>query len=194
MEKPRWITIVGILGIVFGGMGIFGAIGEIAAPHLKKFQKTMLIESQKSIQDEQEKLKKENKDDPQLKNVEEINSKFLNIIEKINDTPEWYDKVWTVISGITKACVSILYLISSILLLTIKKPGIRLFYWAASSSIVYCTVKVFVIFAAFSTMGAILQLIGCFGLLIDIALIIVVAKGDKTIFSLKKGTLVSTIE
>jgi len=42
VKKPTWVTVIGVLGIIFGCFGILGGGQEIAMPKMMKMQKEML--------------------------------------------------------------------------------------------------------------------------------------------------------
>ena len=97
------------------------------------------------------------------------------------DFPEWYG-TWSIISGILKLLVCAFFLLASIRLLQLKPASIRLFYWAAGSSIALGVIKGAVAILAVSFIGIAMMLGGILGIIIDIVLIIVVATGNKQVF------------
>lgn len=100
------------------------------------------------------------------------------------EVSDWFG-LWSVLSGLAKAIVSAIYLLASIWLLQTKPLSVRLFYWAAGSSVALGFIKGMIILSAFSFMGKALMFGGAFGALIDIILINVVVTGDKEAFQLQ---------
>ena len=95
--------------------------------------------------------------------------------------PEWF-QTWSVFSGIAKVLICGLYLFASILIMQIKPTGIRLFYWAAGSSILLKVIKGVIVSMASAFMGIAMMFGSMFSAIIDIVLIIVVATGGKEAF------------
>lgn len=193
MKRPTWATVVGVLGIIFSCFGILGAGQEIIMPKMMKFQKEIFTHTEERMHKEVEKKKEkqmhgDSRSQP-LERDRENNAEFpiamFKLMEKMWDYPEWYG-VFSVICGILKAIISGFYLFASICLLQMKPFSIRLFYWAAGSSISFAVIKgIFAVAAISFIMGMTIVFGGMFGIIIDIVLIIVVATGNKDAFDIK---------
>ena len=173
MKRPTWATIIGILG---GGQEIF-------LPTMLTMQKQMFSEIKKIAEEQQAKRNSEiNSDEQQSKTPNPAFSpEIFKPMKKMFEIPDWFG-LWSVIAGFAKAIVSAVYLLASIWLLQTKPLSIRLFYWAAGSSIALSILKGFVFLSAFSFMGMAMMFGGVFGAFIDIILIIVVVTGNKEAF------------
>ncbi len=176
MKRPTWVTVVGVLGIIFGCLGIIGAGQEIFMPKIMQIQKEMFSKMEETAAKQQ----------PNKPSVE-----MLKSIQKMWEMPDWFGR-WSMFTGIARALISAIYLLASIWLLMIKPVSIRLFYLAAGSSCVLGIIKGVVAFSALSYFIGIAMASGStFGSLIDIVLIIVVATGDKSAFQLASPQPVS---
>ena len=195
MERPTWATTVGILGIIFGCFGILGAGQEIFMPKILKMQKEMFTKMQEAPAQQKAKANPENcTEEKNNKSVKPVFPPAMSeTMQKMFDVPDWFG-AWSIFSGVAKALVSAIYLLASIWLLQLKPTSIKLFYWAAGSSVCLCVLKGVVSVAALSFMGIAMMFGGAFGALIDIVLIIVVATGNKAAFQLKPAVESSRID
>jgi len=105
----------------------------------------------------------------------------MNMMQKIWDTPEWFDS-WCIISGIMALIIAGFYIFASIGILQIKKSSVKMFYLAAGISIGFSILKGLIAMTAMPFMGIFVLIGGSFGVIINIILLIVVAKGDKRVF------------
>jgi len=182
MKRPTWATVVGVLGIIFSCLGILGGGQEIMMPKIFKFQKEMLSEFEEIIQEEIEKERTNQLDqEGENKSSAEIPMGIFKSFIKMFDFPDWFG-TWSIISGILKLLVSAFFLLASVRLLQMKTSSIKLFYWAAGSSIALGVLKGIVALSAVSFMAIAIMLGGVFGIVIDIVLIIIVATGNKEAF------------
>ncbi len=141
MKKPTWVTVVGILGIIFSCLGILGAGQEMIMPKMLQMQKEMVSDIGNMIEKEMEKerAKQSNRQGGQ-KGGAEFPMGMFKSFTKMFDFPPWYG-TWSIISGILKLLICAFFLFASIRLLQLKPSSIRLFYWAAGSSIALGVVK-----------------------------------------------------
>lgn len=183
MKKPRWAKIVGILGIIFGCLGILSGGQEIFMSQMMKIQKEMFTEMHKRSTEKQVNTSPEASEpsQEQKKAPPDFSPEVFKSMEKMWEVPDWFDP-FSIFAGIAKALISALYLLASIWLLQIKPISIRLFYWAAGLSIGLSVLKGAVMLSALSFMGMAIMFGSVFGALIDIILIIVVATGNKEAF------------
>jgi hypothetical protein len=177
---------VGVLGILFGCLGILGGGQDLLMPKMVKMQKEMMEGFAKAPpQANQNQAPGSTSTNPQDNKATARNAPdpaVFKTMEKMWDFPEWFG-TWSIIVGSSKALISAFYLFAAICLLQVKPFAIRLFYWAAGASIALSTLKFAVAISAFSFMGMAMMAGGIFGALIDVVLIIVVATSDKSAFS-----------
>jgi hypothetical protein len=182
MKRPTWVTVVGVLGIIFACLGILGAGQEMIMPKMLKMKKEMFTDFRKMIEAEMEKESANQSDNEgQHQGNAEFPVGMFNSFMKMFDFPEWYG-TWSIISGILKLLISAFFLLASIRLLQLRPSSINLFYWAAGSSIALGVVKGAVALSGGSFIALAMMVGGVFGIIIDIILIIVVATGDKKAF------------
>ena len=182
MKRPTWVTVVGVLGIIFSCLGILGAGQEMIMPKMLEMQKQMVSDFEKMIEAEMEKESAKQSNRPAgQRGGAEFPVGIFKSVTKMFDFPDWYG-TWSIISGILKLLVCAFFLFASIRLLQLKPASIRLFYWAAGSSIALGVVKGAVAVLAASFIGIAMMFGGIFGIIIDIVLIIVVATGNKEAF------------
>ena len=192
MKRPTWATVVGVLGIIFGCLGILGAGQEMMMPTIIKFQKNMFSQMEDFIQKEMEKEKFGPVDDESSSEIanskrynnHELPFEMFKSFQKMMDFPKWYN-TWCVISGFFKLIISGLLLFAAISMLQLKLFSINLFYWTTGSGIVLASLKGILAFFAAPFLGFIMMSAGLFGIVIDIVLFIVVITGDKEAFGLK---------
>ncbi len=185
MKRPTWATVVGILGIIFGCFGILFGGQEIFMPKMMEFQKEMMTQFEKDISKQQEQMQdKSNEQQDEGSQSQRMTPEMFESMKRMFDVPEWFG-TWSLFSGVSKALISGLYLLASIWLLQTKASAIRIFYWAAGSSIALSIIKALVLFSAMSFMGMAFAAGGVFGIIIDIVLIIVVITGNKEAFQLQ---------
>ncbi len=204
MKRPSWATAIGIIGILFGALGIIGGIQEMMMPKMLQMQKEMFktfanaphtrhehpapIEAPRGLADMDPKNSTDNAPTPPAAenpnkpdNQSLPNPAFPQQIEKMFDVPDWFGS-WSVAIGIAKMIVSGFYLFASIWLLMLKPTSIKLFYWAVGASILLGVVKAIVGISALSFMVMAMMMGGLFGVVIDVVMIVVVALSDKTAY------------
>ena len=182
MKRPTWVTVVGVLGIIFACLGILGAGQEMMMPKMMKMQRDMFTDFSEMIEAEMEKERaKQSYTGEQPPGGDEFPMGFFDSIMNMFDFPEWYD-TWSIIAGILKLLVCAFFLLASIQLLQLKPSSIHLFYGAAAASIVLGVFKGAIALSAGSFIAMAMMVGGVLGIIIDVILIIVVATGDKAAF------------
>lgn len=192
MERPTWVTIVGVLGIIFGCFGVLGGGQEMLMPKIMEMQKGMFTHFQEAIKKQHERNTDKSAKETETTEdnhgartasnaVDEFPIEIFDMMQKMWEVPEWFG-TWSIFSGLSKAAVSALMLLASIWLLMLKKAGIKLFYIAAGLSIFLCVAKGIIALSAMSFMMMAMMFGGAFGAFIDVVLIIVVATGSKEVF------------
>ena len=164
MKEQTWTKIVGVIGIILRCFGLLGAGQTMMMPKMIEMQKEMMPQMQKMLEKQQ--------GSPQ---------EVMNMMQKIWDTPEWFDS-WCIISGIMALIIAGFYIFASIGILQIKKSSVKMFYLAAGISIGFSILKGLIAMTAMPFMGIFVLIGGSFGVIINIILLIVVAKGDKRVF------------
>lgn len=183
MKRPTWATVVGILGIIFGCLGILGGGQEIMMPKMIEMQKEMFAAFEKDRDQDQNESGNEStsdqKEHPSSPSM--FPPEMLESMEAMWEFPDWFER-WLVVSGIFRALVSAFLLFASIWLLQLKPCSIRLFYWASGLTIFFSVVRSVLAISSMSFIGISMAFGSGFGALIDVVLIVVVATGSKEAF------------
>jgi hypothetical protein len=169
MKRPTWATVVGVLGIIFGLLGLIGAAQTIIMPKMIQTQKELFSGMEKTMQTAT----------PEQRAATEGMKKMVDSM--LGQIPPWFE-AWFVFIGILALLVNAIYVFAAIALLLVKKIAIDLFLFSTSFSIVLGVGKMIASANIFSQMGFGMIFSGSIGIIIDIILLIVVAMGDKTAF------------
>lgn len=195
MKLPSWVIAVAILMIFFGGCGTFSDTQKLMIPQFMKMQKGMMekvmknnqelegadfdslfqkLDSMAEARDLEEPEPMENYEnyagEEELEAFEEIYGEIENAL---NITPAMRTVIYISIF------LSILYMLSGALLFTKKPFSIYLVYSMLAISIVFGIIE-YLVFQQENTIWGFTQLAGlAFSLVIDVALIIVVAASNK---------------
>ncbi|MFH1038634.1 MAG: hypothetical protein V1789_08225 [PVC group bacterium] len=176
MKRPTWATVVGVLGIILGCLGIIGGGQLMIFPKIMEIQKEMFSDMKESFE------KSEGNAGHQARPKE-----MFKIFEKMWNVPHWYG-TWCVIAGVLSLLVSGFYLFASIRLLQVKPSAISMFYYAAGVSIFLTLVKGLVgALTQTASLGMVLVFGGLFSVVVNLVLIIVVATSDREAFIQQKA-------
>lgn len=170
MNRPTWVTVVGILGIILGSFGIFGAAQLMLTPKMMEMQKDMMAEIQESMEDQE--TSESDRGAPDM----------TEMFEKMWVVPEWFG-TWCITAGTIGLLISGFYVFASIRLLQTTPTAVRLFYSAAGINIGFALLKAVVAMLATSYMIKAMMVGGLFGTVINVVLLIVVATGNKEVFT-----------
>lgn len=173
-NKPTWISVVGVLGIIFSCFGILGAAYDLVTPAMMEMQKEMFAQIE-SLQPQA--MQNQGAEAPP-----EAFYEMFKSMEKMWETPEWF-KTWSISIGLVKLVLCGFSLLACIFLLQIKPVAVKLFYCSAGLNIGLALVKIAVMLASMSFMAMTMMIGGFFGLVVNIVLIIVVATNDKSAFN-----------
>lgn len=156
VEKPTWVTVIGVIMIIIGAFGILNAGQKMFLPYMVDMQRQIMHEIgkmplaplQQNVQtgqpeSQQERVNREQAERNQ-KQFEAIFSQITDSIEKMLKLPDWY-KDWASTFGIISILVSAFYLFAGIIMLTMKPYALRVLYfslcvsalWAASQIAIY---------------------------------------------------------
>ncbi len=205
MDRPTWATVVGVLGIIFGLLGILGG-GQLAVmPAILEFQKEMFSDLQGTVEKAQEEALKKAEEEAKAAAEEDGEGTTgeaagesviapvrpgppmpfkgpFKMFERFMNIPEWY-KVWCVVGGLLSVVVSGFLIFSSIWLLQTKQSAISFMYWALGADIVLSLAKAFTSMLAFTIMGIGAIVGGLFWIALNVVLFVVIVTGDKRAFA-----------
>jgi hypothetical protein len=163
---PRWVNIVGGLGILFGCLGILGAGQSMAMPQMFAMQKRM-IESMQTMRPASASAP-----------VPIPPPELMKLLE----FPEWY-QTWSVVMGIVALAVAAFYLYAAIRLLQVAPDAVRLFRLAAAVAIVAALVKGAVGYNAGGMVSVSAIPGSIFSIVVNSVLLAVIATADHSAFS-----------
>jgi len=166
MNRPTWVVVVGIIGIILGCIGIYIAGYTIMMPMVMDFSEEIMTtthgnEGDTSSEEDMEKVK------------------------MMIDAPDWF-LPWSIIAGLIGVIISGFYIFASIGLLMLKKSAVKIFFWVVGVCIGFTLLKGIVAITALPFIGPYMMVGGIVGIVIDIILLVVVANSDKSVFYAKK--------
>jgi len=170
MKRPTWATIVGIVGIIVGCLGLLGGSQSIMMPKMIDMHEALWADTKAFI--EQNEITEPH---------QMPSKKMLQMMEKMSAVPDWFS-MFCIIAGITAFFVSGFYIFASIRILQARPSAINLFYAAAGISIGFAILKTMIVMSAISFMGMGMITGGLLGIVINAVLLIVVATGEKDAF------------
>jgi len=178
MERPGWVIVVGVIGMIIGFFSILGAGKSIVMPTVIEFQKKVLTRVEEVYEKAEVEKDLKAKEELPPKEILEIGADLLNL-------PAWFYK-WSIIFGLIGVPVSAFYLFSSIWLFLMKKLAVRLFYVAIGLSICLAFSRTIVAIASKSFIGFFFLAGSSFWLAVNIVLLLVVILSDKKAFAVSK--------
>jgi hypothetical protein len=169
--RPKWITTVGVLGIIFSCLGILGAANALVMPTVMEFQKEMFTKMQT--------------DYPGPQGTSTVPPKeFMEMFDKMWNVPQWF-KQWSLFSGFLAVCIWGVYLFASIWLLQLKKNAPRLFLGVLMVNLAFLTCDSIASGLAGSFLGISKIAGNSFWFVVSVVLLIVVTVADKKDFTEK---------
>ncbi len=107
VKRPTWVTTVGVLGIIFGCTGIFGAGQDVVMPKMMEMQRQMMSEVSRSAPQEDQHASASQTTANQNARPQFPNPQmFKSILEKMFDVPEWFG-IWSISIGGVRCVVSV---------------------------------------------------------------------------------------
>jgi len=164
MKKPTWITVVGVLGIVFGIFGLIGS-GQVAAmPTFLQWQRRMFdsFPVAPAAADQQN-----------LEQFQQAMRMFLG------DQPSWFGPACIAL-GVIGLAINGLYVFAGVSLLQLKPNSARLFSRVLGASIALGIVRALVMMNGYSFMAIPMLMSGLVGVVLDVILLVVIVTSDKS--------------
>lgn len=174
MEKPQWIPIIGIFGVVLACLGIYSSGQSLVFSRLIEFQKIM----DANIQEVFDKLEIE-KDSKDVKTMP--SREFFEIKSKMYNVPVWFYK-WSIIFGVIGFPVYGFYLFASLWLYLTKRKSVTLFYFTVGLVITFSLLKTVVAMFNETFFGFTILAGSLFMLVVNVVLLIVFALSNKQFF------------
>jgi hypothetical protein len=160
--------VVGILGIIFGALGVIGGAQLMMMPSTMRLQKEIMSDMERTMEEAR----------PNRRGFESPPVKMSKVFDKMLDTPEWFD-TWCRIGGPLAMLISGFYIFAAVRVLQIKPGAVGLFCSAAGLSIALSLTKVGIALSLASLMSIGMVMGGVVGGIVDVVLIIVVVSGNK---------------
>ncbi len=168
MQRPSWVTVVGILGIIFGFLGLFAGVYTAMVPKMLSTQQEMIKNMPTQTQNGM---------------TPEMQASFEKMF-KVDDS----FRTWSVVFGLFGMLLNAAYAVAFILFITLKPYALRLVYMALGASITLTILRMIVLMSASSSMIAWMTgWYAIFGFLADVVLLIVVLVSDKSVFQNPAG-------
>ena len=174
---PTWVTVVGILAILFGALGVLRGAQQMVMPQMLEMQKEFIANMTEFVAE-----KSRNTGNSKTPRGEPIDhEKIFGAFEELMIFPDWM-KTWSPLIGAVSMLVAGLYLFSGVLLLMTKPVAIKLFYAALGLSVLWAIIMG-VIFGMSGNTMLMAQLPGnVISIIIDIVLLSVVLSANKDVF------------
>lgn len=178
-KPPSWATLVGVLGICFGVLGLIGGGYELMMPMMLSMQGRMMESMKESAKEAAKKPRcPENGKTAQP----DINpDAMFESMKEFMTVPPWHTR-FAYANGSLQLVLGALYILSSIFLMLLKRGAAMFFLAVASLSALRNIVAFGVGIYAGSFMAFWSVISGAGGLLIDLVLLIVVAVSDRSMY------------
>jgi len=170
MMRPTWVTVVGVLVIIFGCFGLFGSGKMIILPQILAFEQKILH----SVEDE-------------MRRDSDAPEELVDAIMEMVDIPGWF-KVWSIIIGAVGLLLNGLYVFGGIALLTVKRYAPRLVIAVLILSMILALAEAVAAGFASSLLGVIMMVGALFSIVIDFVLLLVIVFNDKSVFKAQPQT------
>lgn len=165
MERPTWVTIVGVIGIVLGIFGLLAAVQWLSMPWVMQFQQAM-------ISDMTSQTAGSGANPP---------DQFFELFRSLTDLPQWYT-AWSVVAALMSFVVIGYYIFAAIQLLQVNPKAIRAFYIAACVWIGVSALKALVAFGVSFLLGVFTIVGVATGVVLNIVLMYLIHTSDKSCF------------
>ncbi len=172
MNRPTWVTVVGVLLIIFGILGMVGNIQAIFVPQFMGLHESFFEMAR-------ERAEERNPDAAEV----------FDELEKMSDVPEWFP-TWISFYGFIGVLFMMLYFFSGIAMLNLKRNAIKLAYLALGLSIMFALGQILValmFLSSFVVIGLVFG--GVISLIIDLIILSVIMTHDQSIFSNQQMTV-----
>jgi len=161
-NNPKWVTVVGALGIIFGLAGLIGAAQVASMPKVIEMQKAMF----KAIPTDAA-------GNPPPREMQEFFESFWGT------PPPWFQPA-AIVLGLVALIVNGLYIFAAIALLQLKPFAVKLFGAVLITSMILALVRSAVLAISFSMFGMTFAVGGLVGLVMDGVLLAVLLTSDKS--------------
>lgn len=181
-HRPTWVTLVGMLTLVFGFLSLLGAGQEIAVPRFLAMQQTIVMHveemAEESALDASAEIEITLDGEQTTINFDEI----MVVVAHFFDVPDWFEN-WAFTIGVISLAIAVLYCIAGIALLMANEVSLPIFYTALALSMLWESFRI-IIFSQTEAPLLIMQIpLSGMSLLIDLILLVIVLAAEKTSFA-----------
>jgi hypothetical protein len=208
MVRPTWVTVIGVLGIIFGCSGILGGGQQMVMPKMLAMQKDMFANMRSQVEQARKKSRCANANAsgasaPALSSAGNSDASvnnamaqapgapcqtapfpadaFATMFQDMWNVPPWF-ATWLQVSGALRVLVGGFYLFAAIWFIQMKSSSIWLFSAALCLSILIGAAQ----FVAAALTGGLMAMAmaggSSVGLVIDGVLLLVIWLSDRTVF------------
>jgi hypothetical protein len=167
MKRPTWVTVIGVLAIIFGCLGVMNATSTIMLPRMLEFQKSFMQSILSSIPAQ-----------PQGPGGKDVAAAFESFWGPV---PGWFH-AWSLAAGLLGLALSILYMYAAISLLQTKRHAVKLFYVCSGAAMVLALARGCAAAYALRLIGFNVLMGSTTSLAFHAVLLLVVATNDKSAF------------
>ena len=165
MKRPTWVTVVGILMIIFGVFGILGSVQQMFMPKMLEWQKSIMEPAMERAKEK----------DPAAEKMLDEFHKLMNLTDAQKQT--------LIAMGIVSLLICGFYLFAGINMIQFKENFVKIAYWAIGLSISFTLVQVMLAVASDMLFFMFMMIGAVFSLTIDLILLIVIILNDKRTIS-----------
>jgi hypothetical protein len=177
-KPPAWATIVGILGICFGALGLMGGGYELMMPMMMSMQKKMM----EGMKDSIKQAPKASAPSAAKPSEPPVDPRVIfKTFEEFMSMPPWYER-FSYINGTLQLLLAALYILASVFLLVVRRGAATFFVAVAAVSSLRNLAAVAIGLSSGSFMAFWSVAAGAAGFLIDLVLSIVVLVSDRSAY------------
>lgn len=162
LKRPTWVTIVGVLAIIFGLIGVATSAQEMLMPSMMEMQKDMMANIGSGS------------------NQAQMTQMFESMQEQFK-VPDWYKTAAPIMGGISML-ISGAYLLAGAILLMMKTFAVKMFYCTIAISILWAAVQIPIFSQSESAMLMMQVPVSVISIVIDVVLLLIVLLGKKSTF------------
>lgn len=179
-KTPTWGSVIGVLGIIFGALGMLGGTYELIMPKMIDMQQEMMVAMKEQAQAEQKrKSQQPNYPDDSSKKSDVDPTAMFDSMEKMWRIPPWY-RTWSLVNGALALILGAAYILAAIFLIIVRAGAPTIFVGVAGLSIIRNLAALGLGISAGSFVAFWSASSSAMGLLIDLVLVIIVLVSDRS--------------
>lgn len=175
MIRPGWVTVVGVLMIIFGALGLIGNLQGMFAPKFMDFQQRLIERAMEQAE----------REDPEAADI-------LEGVEEMMETPDWFP-TFIAIYGFFGVIIMAVYLFAGINLLQLKPTALKWTYWALGLSLAFAFIQIIIALMFTSLIAIGLMMGGTISIVIGIIILIVILVNNKGNYPTNRQPINATV-